>query len=483
MIKSTAERRLTRVRRADKITSPPAEAVQVAAAALEKMQEHRNRLFDYYTALIRQCLLLQQIETNPNAAVSVQVKSSILRNIATATAAAARSLWSTMDVTIGHERAHLELLRQLPEGIQPQGENLAQLRIEFRSAIESVERQMEEFLATNTLGETESFIQMNRHLTRLQASDAATPLPPVTQDPLFKRPFPKGPPDPGADGASGCAFWGGAQAYVEGPPEGIGTSREGYEASWETQARLFRHGSLIQGDIHRRRYKFSGGGFVDIQAHAPQITMGDLGKASVAVGLLGGAVLGTMAGVAAAVPFALGGLAVAGLAAAGGIGNAAWAYFSNPYDAAWQGYTAHYYTGDVDSPTKQLWGTRWFYGWRCKNFVAFQLDGEHDPARFYNFADRQGEFSWWNWTHGNAPVRAPELLYVPGKHSVEDQNALATRLAHPEGPRSSADAYLHAAVDKMVQSVSGTTAAGGGIRSQDVAQRPCFDVPPMVAAH
>ena len=179
-------------------------------------------------------------------------------------------------------------------------------------------------------------------------------------------------------------------AYLQGDPAGLQSYRDAYDASWETQARLFATGQAVNNDTNRRRFVFNDGSFVTIQAHVPQ-----LGRSSDSQ--FAGLVLGTAV--------VMGGTLAAGLAGAvaGGFGAAAIPF---PNDTAWQGYTISYFD---NKPNATAWATRYFYGWKAARSIAFsvRVPDSSTQGLTANFADHTSDFAWWRWSSGTAATEKP----------------------------------------------------------------------------
>jgi hypothetical protein len=193
------------------------------------------------------------------------------------------------------------------------------------------------------------------------------------------------------DSSGACGGPSGANAALLGRPDAISSYRVGYDASWETQARFFQHGTSVSGNPHRRRYAFGDGSYVDIQAHQPMLTTSDDSNFAVATSFF--------AGLVSAMVF-------------GGPVFAAVVDHSRPYDAAWQGYTARYFS---NAASPQAWGTQQFYGWIRSSSVgsAVTVNGNTDPQRFSDFADSSTGVRWWRWKSGYADARSaagPEIF-------------------------------------------------------------------------
>ncbi len=219
-------------------------------------------------------------------------------------------------------------------------------------------------------------------------------------DNLMER-FPPGPDSFAPSAGSAFGVWSGAQ----GAPDGIHTYAQALMASAQTLARLFADGTLVNGDLHRRRCVFADGSRVEIQAHQPALMHSGRGGAGLAWGVVVGALVGGLAGLV------LGGPAIPLMAAMGAATGAAWSCSQFPYDAAWQGYTAEFFAQGGDQRPQ---ATRYFYGWRQSESAAsaLSLEGGHDPTRFYDFADNAPGFYWQRWWSGNAAPRPVEQVYT-----------------------------------------------------------------------
>ena len=159
-----------------------------------------------------------------------------------------------------------------------------------------------------------------------------------------------------------------------------------YYGDWATQALLFAHGTDIQGNGHHRRYTFSNGSYVEVQAHVPQVQHG------------------------------------------------------RSLDYPWQGYTARFY----GSRTEGLWGVLHFYG-EVRTGQARPAAGSHPtPDGTCNMADAPKHYVWRAWHADRSVARrqAPQGPTTPStacrRHSAAHAaDLLVQGLAHFGTPQSS----------------------------------------------
>jgi hypothetical protein len=226
-----------------------------------------------------------------------------------------------------------------------------------------------------------------------------------------------------------------------GAPESIKSLnfRSAYYASWDDQARLFQNGKPLHHNQHLRRFVFSDGSHVDIQAHVPALSNSSV--SDMMVGVVGVATLTALA--------ALGGLigGPAGAVAMGGVGallGPSTFATVRKQDATWQGYTASYYSAaGASSP----WGVRHFYGWQ-KSTQALTQAAAHDSqnlSTFCNFADSPEVSTWWKWRSGKAEPRAAAFDGCGASRDIEDYHG-----------------DLHTMADQLVQALAAFDPSSSG---------------------
>lgn len=153
--------------------------------------------------------------------------------------------------------------------------------------------------------------------------------------------------------------------------------RDGYYDSWQEQSLFFAAGAPVQGNSHLRRFTFTDGSFVTVQAHKPGL---DCSSANTL----------------------LSSMALQGQVSSEYVSQ----QMQTPiHDAAWQGYTATYY---ASANATEAWGTRYFYGWVTTpvSITPVHVGGTTDPDHMPDFAmARPAGITWWKWKSGNAEPR------------------------------------------------------------------------------
>ena len=232
----------------------------------------------------------------------------------------------------------------------------------------------------------------------------------------------KGSGRPPKGGGAGASL--GVQAEVRDVPDGIANFQAAYQASWESQMRLFQEGTPVGGDRHRRKRVLADQSYVVIQAHQPKLTYSGVSQAALALTALCGAAVC----VGLAVVGGVGLLATVGAALAGTLAGGVAAGASRAKDAAWQLYTVQYYDRAMATIPRY---TAHCYGWLRSPSIyePVTLEGNRNPDRFYNFADNPGQFSWW--TGGDASVerRTPAIRQtIDARHETPLQSSWLSQL-------------------------------------------------------
>ena len=215
-----------------------------------------------------------------------------------------------------------------------------------------------------------------------------------------------------------------AAPQLPAPPAGINSHTDAYKkASWKDHAIFFQLGQHVEGNQHLRRYQFTNGSYVVIQAHVPKLSFTSESDAMVASAFFGGmgagmlaAMMGLAEGAGACGPVGIAaGLTIGALV--GGSVSAAVAAQARPHDAAWQGYTVNYYEKD----TAQAWSWYRFYGWKRsdKPITAITIDGEKDPNRFANFADQLEGITWHRWDTLRPSAERPKSATTEPPHATQ----------------------------------------------------------------
>jgi hypothetical protein len=342
----------------------------------------------FFSRLERQSAALNRIRNNAEIPLSTRVRARLMARHARALQGNFHFLTRANDRLIQDADALLARLRQAGR-VRVLGSPYDDTLQGLQARIDRADAEQQDTLARSVLAANQALIDRYNRGQANQANQAmAAPQP----QPLY------------CGSASGAAW--GAMASQQGVPDAVNTYRRGYQASPQTQARFFENGEPIEGNLHHRRYTFSHGGVVDIQAHQSQRTHTDRSNAAVVVTALGGAAVGAFSGMVS------GGMLASMWGAVGAVTAAVVAHRVRPHDAAWQGYSAHYYASATD---KTPWGQQFFYGWKRSPHPHLQVEGanEANPAGRPNFADDPQNVSWWAWHTGTAHLRTPELLYTP----------------------------------------------------------------------
>ena len=169
-----------------------------------------------------------------------------------------------------------------------------------------------------------------------------------------------------------------ASPMLEAKPDGYDKAKSAYnDGSWETYARLFRHGTPIGDDFNFRKYTFANDhSYATIQAYDPKVLFSDDSNMTLTAGLTNVYAGATFASL-------------------------------RPYDAAWQGYEIKFFKSN-HIPI----GSYYFYGWkRSQNpFHEVSINKEHDSHKFINFADYLRDIDWYKWKSGSASKRVYKTL-------------------------------------------------------------------------
>ena len=234
----------------------------------------------------------------------------------------------------------------------------------------------------------------------------------------------------GRVGAGACGLPGADASHV-GAAQSLPTYGAAYHASWETLARLFKHGTWVEGDGNLRRHVFSERGYAEIRAYQPTLSTSGASDAMVAGVFFGG----LMAGL--------------GL---GGPVSAAIADHVRPSDALWQGYEVLLYS-DVRTIgiSAEPWARLYFFGWRGTDSIgtAVTVGGIADPRRMPNLADYPDGVTWHRWWSSSADPRdwtwsdALEQSTDPCSFTLgaisRDTDALVQHLGHTPSATAAGD--------------------------------------------
>jgi len=250
----------------------------------------------------------------------------------------------------------------------------------------------------------------------------------------------------GPSGDSGTGFPG-AMANGQGDPEGIRNYADAYTASWETQARLFATGSLVNGNVNLRQFVFRDGSQVTIQAHTPLRVRSDDSRFSEAVVVISAGVAGAIVGG----PFGAVGAGAATLTAT---------ELSYPKDAAWQGYTIQYFQSNAST---NPWKTRYFYGWKrapsISEMAHIPSGAATETAESHNFADCARDYSWWRWKEEYVDA-LPPLQENASERILKDTQRLVQHMVSKASTAFAADLHsepsrISACVGLAVQPLQG----------------------------